>query len=53
MIFLVDVTATDIVQNGQFGERAYVRFYHPAQPLGIQWYRALQQLFIRNFQQAL
>lgn len=53
MIFLVDVTAANIVQNGQFGERAYVRFYHPAQPLGIQWYRALQQLFIRNFQQAL
>lgn len=53
MIFLVDVTAPDIIQEGQFGERAYVRFYHPAQPLGAQWSRALQQLFIRNFQQSL
>jgi len=52
MIFLVDVTAPDVIQTSQFGERAYVRFYHPGQPLGVQWYRALQQLFIRNFQQA-
>lgn len=53
MIFLIDVTAPNIIQEGQFGERAYVRFYHPAQPLAVQWYRALQQLFIRNFQQSL
>ncbi len=53
MIFLVDVTAPDIIQEGQFGERAYLRFYHPMQPLGVQWYRAFQQLFIRNFQQSL
>lgn len=53
MIFLIDVTAPTIIQEGQFGERAYVRFYHPAQPLAVQWYRALQQLFIRNFQQSL
>lgn len=52
MIFVVDVTAPDIIQTGHFGERAYIHFYHPAQPLGLQWYRALQQLFIRNFQQS-
>ncbi len=53
LIFLVDLTAADKMQEGEFGARAYVRFYHPAEPLGVQWYRALQQLFIRNFQQAL
>lgn len=52
MVFVVDVSAPKIIQTGQFGERAYVRFYHPAQPLGLQWYRGLQQLFIRNFQES-
>jgi hypothetical protein len=26
-----------------------VRFQHPAEPLAAQWYRALQQVFIRHF----
>ncbi|RYY76391.1 MAG: HlyD family efflux transporter periplasmic adaptor subunit [Gammaproteobacteria bacterium] len=52
MIFLVDLTAKDLIQKNQFGERAYVRFYHPARPLAAQWYRTLQQIFIRNFQHA-
>lgn len=50
MIFLVDVSAPHIIQVGRFGERAHVRFYHPPTPLAVQWYRLLQQLFIRNFQ---
>ena len=52
MIFLVDLTAKDLIQENQFGERAYVRFYHPAEPIAAQWYRKLQQIFIRNFQHA-
>jgi len=52
MIFLVDLTAQELIQKNQFGERAYVRFYHPAEPIGAQWYRKLQQIFIRNFQHA-
>ena len=52
MIFLVDLTAKDLIQENQFGERAYVRFYHPAEPIATQLYRKLQQIFIRNFQHA-
>jgi putative peptide zinc metalloprotease protein len=52
MIFLVDLTAKDLIQKNQFGERAYVRFYHPAEPIATQWYRKLQQILIRNFQHA-
>ena len=48
-VFLLDLTLNDFVQSGHFGERAYVRFQHPAEPLAAQWYRALQQLFIRHF----
>jgi len=48
-VFLLDLTLSDFVQSGHYGERAYVRFEHPAEPLAAQWYRALQQLFIRHF----
>jgi putative peptide zinc metalloprotease protein len=33
----------------QIGGRAYVRFSHGAEPLGLQWYRRLRQLFLRRF----
>lgn len=48
-VFLLDLTLADFVQSGRYGERAYVKFRHPAEPLATQWYRALQQLFIRHF----
>lgn len=48
-VFLLDLSLNDFVQAGHYGERAYVRFQHPAEPLAVQWYRALQQLFIRHF----
>lgn len=48
-VFLLDLTLEDFVQSGRYGERAYVKFRHPAEPLATQWYRALQQLFIRHF----
>jgi len=48
-VFLLDLALSDFVQSGHYGERAYVRFQHPAEPLAAQWYRALQQLFIRHF----
>lgn len=48
-VFLLDLTLTDFVQSGHYGERAYVRFQHAAEPLAAQWYRALQQVFIRHF----
>jgi putative peptide zinc metalloprotease protein len=34
---------------GYFGSRAYVRFTHDAEPLGLQWYRRLRQLFLARF----
>lgn len=48
-VFLLDLSLYDFVQSGRYGERAYVKFRHPAEPLAAQWYRALQQLFIRHF----
>ncbi|MGB5439950.1 MAG: hypothetical protein WBN57_07200 [Gammaproteobacteria bacterium] len=32
-----------------YGQRVYVRFDHGTEPLGIQWQRSLQQLFMRKF----
>jgi putative peptide zinc metalloprotease protein len=34
---------------GYFGSRVYVRFTHDAEPLGLQWYRRLRQLFLSRF----
>lgn len=31
------------------GGRAYVRFEHPAEPMAVQWYRKVRQMFIRRF----
>ncbi|MGD8914792.1 MAG: hypothetical protein PVJ68_18955, partial [Candidatus Thiodiazotropha sp.] len=33
----------------RLGERVIVRFEHPAQPLGWQWYRSLRQMFLKRF----
>jgi len=48
-VFLLDLTLRDFMQSGHYGERALVKFQHPAEPLVTQWYRALQQVFIRHF----
>ena len=48
-IFLLDLTLSEVAQSGRYGERAYVHFSHPAEPLAVQWYRAFQQLFIKHF----
>lgn len=48
-VFLLDLALEDFVQSGHFGERAYVKFHHPAEPLATRWYRSLQQVFIRHF----
>jgi len=31
------------------GGRTYVRFSHGSEPLGVQWYRRIRQLFLRRF----
>jgi len=33
----------------QIGGRTYVRFSHGSEPLGMQWYRRIRQLFLRRF----
>lgn len=33
-----------------FGERVHVRFEHPSEPLGRQWYRSVRRLFLSHFQ---
>ena len=33
----------------QLGSRVYVRFDHGREPLGLQWYRRIRQLFLRKF----
>lgn len=48
-IFLVDLNIPRYQQQGRYGERAYIKFIHPAKPLALQVYRAIQQTFIRNF----
>jgi putative peptide zinc metalloprotease protein len=40
----------DVAQPvAQIGGRVYVRFSHGLEPLGVQWYRRIRQLFLRRF----
>jgi putative peptide zinc metalloprotease protein len=36
--------------NTNFGSRVLVRFDHGTEPLGLQWYRRLRQLFLSRFE---
>ncbi len=49
LVFLLDLQLRDFQQAGHYGERTYVKFFHPSRPLMAQWYSALQQVFIRYF----
>ena len=46
--FQVDI---DVPDDGLslYGGRVYVRFEHPAEPLGMQWYRRLRPVFLSHF----
>ncbi len=46
MVFLLDVALPQWDGKILYGERAYVRFQHPPEPLARQLLRPLQQLFI-------
>jgi putative peptide zinc metalloprotease protein len=50
LIFLLDISLPILDQQGQYGERVYVRFKHPPEPWGKQAYRTLQQLFLKTLQ---
>ncbi|MEE9493835.1 MAG: biotin/lipoyl-binding protein [Gammaproteobacteria bacterium] len=48
-IFQFDLVLPEDANLSYSGSRVYVRFDHGTQPLGIQWYRSLRQLFLRQF----
>jgi putative peptide zinc metalloprotease protein len=48
-IFLVEIKLPIPKERIRVGERAYIRFDHGSEPLGLQWYRSLRQLFLRQF----
>ena len=48
-IFEVTLALTD-APDGWIGERAWVRFAHPAEPLARQWGRSARQLLVRFFE---
>ena len=48
-VFELDVALADSAAPGTIGERAYVRFEHDAEPLGLRSYRALRRLFLGRF----
>jgi putative peptide zinc metalloprotease protein len=48
-VFQVDVELPASAARLNVGGRAYVRFDHGWQPLAVQWYLALRQLFLARF----
>jgi len=48
-VFQVDVELPAAAGRLNVGGRAYVRFDHGWQPLAVQWYLALRQLFLARF----
>jgi len=48
-IFQLEVSLPPEVTNAFVGGRVYVRFDHGFEPLGLQIYRSLRQLFLRRF----
>jgi len=47
--FQFDLLLPREVRSANYGERVYVRFTHPAEPLAQQWYRRLRQAFLQRF----
>ena len=48
--FQFDVELAAQARAAGFGERALVRFSHPMEPLGLQWWRTARRLFLSHFQ---
>jgi putative peptide zinc metalloprotease protein len=49
-IFQVDVAFDEpAAVDGAYGQRVFVRFDLPPQPLATQWYRGVRRLFLRHF----
>jgi putative peptide zinc metalloprotease protein len=48
-LFQLDVALEPAASVALFGQRVHVRFTHPQEPLAIQWYRDVRQLFLTRF----
>jgi putative peptide zinc metalloprotease protein len=48
-VFQFDIKLDGAVPVDHFGQRVYVRFEHPMEPLAVQWYRAVRLLFLTIF----
>jgi putative peptide zinc metalloprotease protein len=48
-VFQLDLTLPEEVHSEYLGSRVYVRFKHDLEPAGLQAYRALRRLFLRQF----
>jgi putative peptide zinc metalloprotease protein len=48
-VFQVELVLPPDVRSSYLGSRVYVRFNHGFEPLGVQVYRALRRLFLRQF----
>jgi putative peptide zinc metalloprotease protein len=48
-VFQLDLTLPDDVHSEYLGSRVYVRFQHDLEPAGLQAYRTLRRLFLRQF----
>ena len=48
-LFQFDLALDAPLRADLFGQRVHVRFEHPAEPLGHQWYRGLRRVFLTQF----
>ena len=48
-VFVFDLALPDSLADAPFGTRVFVRFDHGAEPAGLQLWRRLRQLFLRQF----
>jgi len=48
-VFILDLALPQTEEASYLGRRVEVRFDHGAEPLAIQWYRSLRQLFLSRF----
>jgi putative peptide zinc metalloprotease protein len=46
--FELHITITGTHRPERFGQRAYVQFVHRDEPIGLQWWRRLRQLFLKE-----
>lgn len=48
-LFQFEVRFQDNYMPNTLGNRVFVRFVHHDEPLGVQWYRSIRQMFLKRF----